>query len=117
MECTIEPVSWQLDGVCGMKGVSVNDLMAVGLTHGSFCGHFASKDPLAAVAGQRAVEEPAQRWGNTSGEHSQHRLIYGCLDVKQSDCRRKAVWLPRWLAFWLDNPVQQAYHNGLQTLL
>lgn len=58
----IEAVSARLFREQGLHGVSVADLMAaVGLTHGGFYGHFASKDMLAAVACQHAFDQAARR--------------------------------------------------------
>lgn len=58
----IEAVSACLFREQGLHGVSVADLMAaVGLTHGGFYGHFASKDVLAAVACQHAFDQAARR--------------------------------------------------------
>ncbi|MDR3669666.1 MAG: TetR/AcrR family transcriptional regulator [Holophaga sp.] len=60
---TIEAVSARLFREQGLRGVSVDDLMAAaGLTHGGFYGHFESKDALAAVACTQAFKQSASRW-------------------------------------------------------
>lgn len=47
----------------GFGGIGVADLMrAVGLTHGGFYGHFASKDELMALACRRAVDDMLLGW-------------------------------------------------------
>jgi TetR/AcrR family transcriptional repressor of nem operon len=47
----------------GLNGTSIADLTAaVGLTHGGFYGHFASKDELAAEACQRAFDHTDEKW-------------------------------------------------------
>jgi TetR/AcrR family transcriptional repressor of nem operon len=47
----------------GLRGVSVADLMAeVGLTHGGFYAHFASKDALAAAACVAAFVQAGAKW-------------------------------------------------------
>jgi TetR/AcrR family transcriptional regulator, transcriptional repressor for nem operon len=48
----------------GFEGIGVADLMReVGLTHGGFYGHFASKDDLMAEACARALERSLTLWG------------------------------------------------------
>jgi TetR/AcrR family transcriptional repressor of nem operon len=60
---TIEAVSARLFREQGLRGVSVDDLMAAaGLTHGGFYGHFESKDALAGVACAQAFKQSAGRW-------------------------------------------------------
>ena len=60
---TIEAVSARLFREQGLRGLSVDELMAAaGLTHGGFYGHFESKDALAAIACARAFEQSAGRW-------------------------------------------------------
>ena len=47
----------------GVMGIGVVDLMKrVGLTHGGFYGHFASKEELVALACRRAVEDMIEEW-------------------------------------------------------
>jgi TetR/AcrR family transcriptional repressor of nem operon len=47
----------------GFDGIGVADLMkAVGLTHGGFYGHFASKEDLVAEACGRALDKSLQKW-------------------------------------------------------
>jgi TetR/AcrR family transcriptional repressor of nem operon len=118
----IELVSSQLFRERGLNGVSVNDLMAaVGLTHGGFYGHFASKDDLAAVAGRRAVEESTLRWENTPGEHSLQALVDGYLDVKHRDCPAEGCVVAALASDVAregpDKPVHQAYLGGVRAML
>jgi TetR/AcrR family transcriptional repressor of nem operon len=48
----------------GFEGIGVADLMrSVGLTHGGFYVHFASKDELMALACRRAVDDMLAEWG------------------------------------------------------
>jgi len=58
----------------GVKGVSIADLMeAMGLTHGGFYSHFASKDALVAEAITKLLEQSQQSletWGKVrEGKH------------------------------------------------
>ena len=47
----------------GFAGIGVADLMGrVGLTHGGFYGHFASKEELMALACRRAVDDMLADW-------------------------------------------------------
>ena len=47
----------------GFEGISVAELMKeVGLTHGGFYGHFASKEELVALASERAMSDSRNRW-------------------------------------------------------
>ena len=47
----------------GFEGIGVAELMrSVGLTHGGFYGHFASKDELMAHACRRAVDDMLAEW-------------------------------------------------------
>jgi TetR/AcrR family transcriptional repressor of nem operon len=60
---SIKAASARLFRERGIRDVSVADLMAeVGLTHGGFYGHFASKDVLAAEACGFAFEKSAEHW-------------------------------------------------------
>ncbi|WP_413506825.1 TetR/AcrR family transcriptional regulator [Serratia proteamaculans] len=121
----IEQVSSQLFRERGLNGVSVNDLMAaVGLTHGGFYGHFASKDELAAVASRRAAEESAQRWDAMSrqpGKHNLQALIDGYLDVKHRDGPAEGCVVTALASDvareGVDKPVHQAYLNGVKSML
>lgn len=55
----------------GFDGIGVADLMKeVGLTHGGFYGHFASKEDLMAKACQRAIERALTYWqGKIDNRH------------------------------------------------
>jgi len=47
----------------GFTGIGVSDLMKeVGLTHGGFYGHFASKEELVALASERSMNDSIKRW-------------------------------------------------------
>ena len=47
----------------GFDGISVAELMQeAGLTHGGFYGHFGSKEELAALASERAMQESIAKW-------------------------------------------------------
>jgi TetR/AcrR family transcriptional regulator, transcriptional repressor for nem operon len=47
----------------GFDGIGVSELMKeVGLTHGGFYGHFASKEELVALASSRAMDDSRARW-------------------------------------------------------
>jgi TetR/AcrR family transcriptional repressor of nem operon len=121
----IEQVSSQLFRERGLNGVSVNDLMAaVGLTHGGFYGHFASKDELVAVASRRAAEESDQRWEALSsqpGKHTLQTLIDGYLSVKHRDCPAEGCVVTALAADvareGADKPVHQAYLSGAKSML
>ncbi|MDT3251848.1 TetR/AcrR family transcriptional regulator [Serratia sp. root2] len=121
----IERVSSQLFRERGLNGVSVNDLMAaVGLTHGGFYGHFASKDELAAVASRRAAEESGQRWETLSGQPGKHTLqtlVDNYLDVKHRDCPAEGCMVTALAGDvareGADKPVHQAYLSGAKAML
>lgn len=121
----IERVSSQLFRERGLNGVSVNDLMAaVGLTHGGFYGHFASKDELAAVASRRAAEESGQRWEALSsqpGKHTLQTLVDNYLDVKHRDCPAEGCMVTALAGDvareGADKPVHQAYLSGAKSML
>jgi TetR/AcrR family transcriptional repressor of nem operon len=111
----------------GLNGISVANLMAdVGLTHGGFYGHFASKDDLATVACQRAFDDSAQRWQRRfddwgpdadqfaryvaaylSPEHRE-RIGQGCTAVALAgDIAREAD----------GKPVREAFLLGLESMI
>ncbi|VEI16955.1 Potential acrAB operon repressor [Serratia plymuthica] len=121
----IEQVSSQLFRERGLNGVSVNDLMAaVGLTHGGFYGHFASKDELAAVASRRAAAESGQRWEALSsqpGKHTLQTLVDNYLDVKHRDCPAEGCMVTALAGDvareGADKPVRQAYLSGAKSML
>ena len=59
----------------GFETVSVADIMKeVGLTHGGFYGHFASKDELVALASLRALTETVAKWQKLVDEAAGDRL-------------------------------------------
>src|ERR1700739_2779812 len=59
----------------GFESVSVADIMKeVGLTHGGFYGHFASKDELVALASLRAMTETIAKWKKVVDEAPGDRL-------------------------------------------
>ena len=59
----------------GFDSVSVADIMKeVGLTHGGFYGHFASKDELVALASLRAMTETIAKWKKVVDEAPGDRL-------------------------------------------
>ncbi|PKE30707.1 TetR family transcriptional regulator [Rahnella sp. AA] len=117
--------SSQLFRARGLNGVSVNDLMAaVGLTHGGFYGHFASKDELAAIASGKALKDSEARWLGLSSQPGQdnlrtlvefylspaHRdnIAEGCaLTALASDVARESD----------DKPVCKVYLTGVNYML
>ncbi|WP_409306190.1 TetR/AcrR family transcriptional regulator [Pectobacterium sp. B1J-3] len=121
----IVQTSSQLFRARGLNGVSVNDLMAaVGLTHGGFYGHFASKDELAAIASDKALEDSCALWQEISNQPDKHGLRAlverylspahrdnmkdGCaITALASDVAREAE----------DKPVHDVYLNGVSTML
>lgn len=123
-EAIIETSS-QLFRARGLNGVSVNDLMAaVGLTHGGFYGHFASKDELAAIASRKALDDASTRWQEISSQPDQNNLrtlveFYlspthrdhaenGCtITALASDVAREND----------ENPVCEVYLSGVKSLL
>jgi TetR/AcrR family transcriptional repressor of nem operon len=57
----------------GFGGIGVADIMkAVGLTHGGFYGHFASKDDLVAQASRRAMTRAAASWAKAVAAEPGH---------------------------------------------
>ena len=121
----IVETSSQLFRARGLNGVSVNDLMAaVGLTHGGFYGHFASKDELAAIASRKALDDSSARWQEISSQPDQNNLrtlveLYlspihrdhaenGCaITALASDVAREND----------DSPVCEAYLSGVKSML
>ncbi|TCW00121.1 TetR/AcrR family transcriptional regulator [Biostraticola tofi] len=109
----------------GLNGVSVNDLMAaVGLTHGGFYGHFASKDQLAAIACRQALDDSRARWQSACRQPDQDNLgnlaaFYlsaahrdniddGCaITALASDVARESE----------DKPVRAVYIDGVKSML
>ena len=99
-------------------------MAAVGLTHGGFYGHFASKDELAAIASRKALDESSARWQEISSEPDQNNLrtlveFYlspthrdhaenGCaITALASDVARENN----------DNPVCEVYLSGVKSML
>lgn len=121
----IVETSSQLFRARGLNGVSVNDLMAaVGLTHGGFYGHFASKDELAAIASRKALDDSSARWQEISSQPDQNNLrtlveLYlspthrdhaenGCaITALASDVAREND----------DSPVCEVYLSGVKSML
>lgn len=121
----IVETSSQLFRARGLNGVSVNDLMAaVGLTHGGFYGHFASKDELAAIASRKALDDSSARWQEISSQPEQNNLrtlveLYlspthrdhaenGCaITALASDVAREND----------DSPVCEVYLSGVKSML
>lgn len=55
----------------GFDGIGLKDLMkGAGLTQGGFYKQFASKDDLAALASQRALESATTRWSTAAANNS-----------------------------------------------
>ncbi|HEY0207533.1 TetR/AcrR family transcriptional regulator [Acerihabitans sp.] len=122
----IEEASSRLFREQGLR-VSVADLMgAVGLTHGGFYGHFASKDDLAAIACAKAFGDSVGRWhkrmAGTRDHASAHaELIEGYLlsqnlSAVGTGCPLAALATdvsrePE------DKPVRQAFLQGLEQLV
>ncbi|EEP93144.1 TetR/AcrR family transcriptional regulator [Yersinia kristensenii] len=121
----IVETSSQLFRARGLNGVSVNDLMAaVGLTHGGFYGHFASKDELAAIASRKALDDSSTRWQEMGDQPDQNNLrtlveFYlspthrdhaenGCaITALASDVAREND----------ENPVCEVYLSGVKSML
>ena len=111
----------------GLNGISVSNLMAeVGLTHGGFYGHFASKDELATIACQRAFEESAlkwqtrfQDWGPEADQFARYVASYLSADHREragQGCT--AVALAADVAREPDGkPVRDAFLKGLEGMI
>jgi TetR/AcrR family transcriptional repressor of nem operon len=75
----------------GNAGVSVQDVMAaVGLTHGGFYKHFASKDELMGIATDVAFAELLHRVGEITDDfpdkvEARHEMIAGYLSTEHRD--------------------------------
>lgn len=75
----------------GFDGVTVAELMAaVGLTHGGFYGHFASKEALMTQAFERAMEQNHLRWrelneGQEEPERARRKYIASYLSKDHRD--------------------------------
>lgn len=111
----------------GVQGISVADVMlAAGLTHGGFYGHFDSKDALAAQACAHAFEQAALRWQTRHAAHRKpararqatvlHNLSPESRDVPGESC--PVVGFAGDVAREpLDSTVRLAYVDGLKKLL
>lgn len=123
----IEATSARLFREQGIKNVSVADLMAaVGLTHGGFYGHFASKDALAAVACTHAFTQAHERWtervaSQSSPDAALQHLFQAYLRPESRDIAGTGCPLPALAADVArepaDKPVRAAYLTGLNDLL
>ncbi|KAA3666549.1 TetR family transcriptional regulator [Pectobacterium carotovorum] len=118
-------VSSQLFREQGLNGVSVNDLMAAaGLTHGGFYGHFASKDELAAIASQKALEDSRSRWQEITqhaGQHDLQTMVEHYLSPTHRDGAKDGCALTA-LASDIareseDKPVREVYLSGVRAML
>lgn len=70
----------------GFDGVGIPEITsAAGLTHGSFYGHFESKQALAAEALAAAIESGLQRWDQRSAAAGREGLIRGYLTSRNRD--------------------------------
>lgn len=109
----------------GLNGVSVNDLMAaVGLTHGGFYGHFASKDELAAAASRKALDDSRARWQEISHlpEQSQLRtFVESYLSPEHRDNMESGCAITALAADVArennENPVCEVYLGGVKAML
>ncbi len=123
----IEEASSRLFRAQGIQGVSVADLMAaVGLTHGGFYGHFASKDALAAVACSAAFKQSAERWDErVAGQPDRQAALAALVTAYLTPQSRDAVGTGCPLAALAsdvarepaDKPVHGAYLAGVHSLL
>jgi TetR/AcrR family transcriptional repressor of nem operon len=122
----IEKASSRLFREQGLK-VSVKDVMsAVGLTHGGFYGHFASKDELAARACAAAFAESIERWRKRTSVAKDRRSARDALIGAYLTAERRAalgtgcpiaglaVDVAREPA---DKPVRAAFRKGLEDLI
>jgi TetR/AcrR family transcriptional repressor of nem operon len=72
----------------GLESVSVGALMKrVGLTHGGFYGHFASREALLAAALERALLEGEAKAGSKGALGSFSEIVHGYLSRKHRDAR------------------------------
>lgn len=70
----------------GFDGVGIPEITrAAGLTHGSFYGHFQSKEALAAEALATAIDSGLQRWDQRAAEGGREGLIRGYLTARNRD--------------------------------
>ncbi|MDB5816927.1 MAG: TetR family transcriptional regulator [Rhizobacter sp.] len=122
----IEDASARLFREQGLDAVSVANLMAsVGLTHGGFYGHFASKDELAAVACAKAFEQSGERWAKRLASSDSNAAALDSFlttylstrmrdDLGNSCCAPSlAVDVARQPA---DKPVRAAYLQGVRQM-
>lgn len=122
----IEEAASTLIRARGIQGLSVADLMAeVGLTHGGFYGHFASKDALASVACERAFEQARERWAARVADQppaaGRAALVSAYLSPQNRDSMATGCPLPALAGDVAreapDKPVRAAYLAGIQGLL
>jgi TetR/AcrR family transcriptional repressor of nem operon len=122
----IEDASSRLFREQGLDAVSVANLMAsVGLTHGGFYGHFASKDELAAVACAKAFEQSSERWAkrlaaSATNAEALDGLVTAYLSTRMRDDLGNSCCAPS-LAVDVarqpaDKPVRAAYLQGVRQM-
>ena len=123
----IEDAASRLFRSRGIQGLSVADLMAeVGLTHGGFYGHFASKDALAAVACTQAFAQSSARWTQRAAAQPDSAaalsaIIQAYLTPQSRDDVGTSCPLPSLAGDVAreaaDKPIRAAYLAGLTSLL
>lgn len=111
----------------GLNGVSVAQLMAaVGLTHGSFYCHFASKEALAAAACTHAFDQSAARWSNViAANDDSHAAISSIIKRYLAEANRTGAG-PECAATGFagdvarepaDSPIHASFAAGLEKLI
>ena len=107
----------------GFDGIGVADLMkSVGLTHGGFYGHFASKSDLAAKACERALERSHEKWerlAEAAGDDAFMALVDNYLSEAHRDQPGSGCVLSTLSsdAARQEKPVRQTVTNGLKALI
>jgi len=111
----------------GFTGVAIPEITgAAGLTHGSFYGHFSSKEQMAAEASAAAFRVGFERWelrraGQPSAAAARTGFIAGYLTERNRDNPGDACPLAALAGdvarLGLESPVRKTFIDGIQVIL
>ncbi|MCZ2495311.1 TetR family transcriptional regulator [Xylophilus sp. Kf1] len=95
----------------GFDGVGISEITrAAGLTHGSFYGHFASKEALAAEALDACMQSGLQRWDQRAAQAGRDGMIRGYLSARNRDLPGDACHIAALAGDMARQPVEAATH-------
>lgn len=106
----------------GFYGVGIPEITrAAGLTHGSFYGHFESKEALAAEALSAGLDIGMQRWERRAAQGGREGLIRGYLDIRNRDTPGDACPIAALAGDMArqpaDAPTRPVFNQAIETLL